>query len=227
MDLHTTVERHHLLKHPFYQLWIQGQLPKEALQKYTGQYFQLVEHLPRFISTLHTNCGDVVIRQQLIQNLMEEELGTGNGNIPHTELWIDFAEELGVPRSNTENAELLKATKDAVNTIKGFCQSSMAEGAAALYAYESQVPEISIEKIHGLKEFYHMTSEKALRFFEVHKDADIKHRAVWKAMSKRFATTPELEAKALKATDETSKALWRMFDAMYENYVPEDVKMMC
>ena len=225
MNLHPIVEQHHLLKHPFYQLWVEGKLPKEALQRYTGQYFQLVEHLPRSISILHTNCSDVVIRQQLIQNLMEEELGHGNGNIPHTELWIDFAEELGVPRTDTENAELLEATKNAVDTIKGFCESSMAEGAAALYAYESQVPEISVEKIHGLKEFYNITSPKALRFFEVHKDADIKHRAVWQAMSTRFAKTPELKAKAMNAAEQTSKALWRMFDAMHDAYVPEE--MMC
>ena len=183
------VARKHLLTHPFYKLWTAGKLPKEALQKYTGQYFHLVDNLPKFISTLHSNCDNEQTRIQLIKNLMEEELGEGNGNIAHTQLWLDFAEELGVERNEAMSAELLPATKNAVNTIKKACQQSMAQGSAALYAYESQVPEISVEKIKGLKEYYNIASVKALRFFEVHKDADIKHRAVWTALSNKYATT--------------------------------------
>src|SRR3989338_7554122 len=101
--LHTIVKQKHLLKHPFYRLWLDGKLPQESLQKYSGQYFQLVAHLPRFISALHTNCRDETTRQQLVQNLMEEELGFGNGNVAHTELWLDFAEELNVKRSEVKN----------------------------------------------------------------------------------------------------------------------------
>src|SRR3989338_6956448 len=126
--LHTIVEQKHLLKHPFYKLWLDGKLPQEALQKYTGQYFHLVTNLPRFISILHTNCADETTRQQLVKNLMEEELGHGNGNIAHTELWLDFAEELGVSRTNAKNAPILEATKNAVNTIMQACQRSTTEG---------------------------------------------------------------------------------------------------
>ena len=221
--IHTIVQNKHLLTHPFYQLWLDGKLPKQALQKYSEQYFQLVEHLPRFISTLHTNCDDVVIRQQLIQNLMEEELGHGNGNVAHTELWLDFAEELGVERNKVPTTKLLEATKNAVQTIKQACESSIEEGAAALYAYESQVPEISEYKIKGLQEFYNINSEKALRFFEVHKISDKKHRAVWQAMVNRFSNSATQLAKAEQAAIDTTDALWKMFDEMHATFVPEMV----
>ncbi len=158
---------------------------------------------------------------------MEEELGHGNGNIAHTELWLDFAEELGVSRKDVKNIPLLEATKDAVKTIMQACQRSSVEGAASLYAYESQVPEISQEKIKGLQEFYNISSEKALRFFVIHSEADKKHRAVWEAMSKKYAVTAELQQKAENAARETSEALWKMFDAMYEEFVPQEVKMSC
>ncbi len=214
------VQKKHLLQHPFYQLWLEGKLPKTALQRYAGQYYQLVEHLPRWISTLHSRSGDISVRQQLIQNLMEEELGTGNGNVPHTELWLDFAEELGVPRKTAETTPLLPATENVLHVITTLCQSSLAEGAAALYAYESQVPEISREKIKGLREGYGITSKKALRFFEVHKDADVKHRAVWLALARKQPEQGD-------AAEQTAQALWEMFDAMYEEFVPEEVKATC
>ena len=225
--LHSIVKQKHLLKHPFYRLWLKGKLPKEALQNYAGQYFQLVSNLPRFISSLHANCEDETTRQQLVHHLMEEELGFGNGNVAHTELWLDFAEELNVKRSEAKNPLILKATKNAVATIWNNCQKSLAEGAAALYAYESQVPEISEEKIRGLREFYGLETVKALRFFTVHAEADKKHRAVWDALSKKLATTLELQRKVKTAAQETSEALWKMFDAMYEEFVPEKVKIKC
>ena len=221
------VEEKSLLKHPFYVLWLEGKLPKEALQKYTKQYFQLVDFLPRFITALHSKCNDGNVRKQLTKNLLEEELGEGNGSIPHTELWLDFAEELGVNREDVKNSELLPETKEAVGKIMNLCESSMLEGAASLYAYESQVPRIAEEKIKGLEQFYGITSEKAQKFFKVHAAADVKHGAIWKSLVSKYASNPELEQKALQSAKETADALWRMFDGMFENFVPEEVKMEC
>jgi len=227
LQLKAIVAQKHLLKHPFYQLWLQGKLPKQALQQYSQQYFQLVAHLPRFISTLHTNCDDEITRKQLTLNLMEEELGYGNGNIPHTTLWLDFAQELGVENDQVKNASILPATQNAINTMQEACQSSPQEGAAALYAYESQAPEISEEKITALKEQYDMHSDKALRFFTVHAQADIKHRAVWTALTKRYAQTQLQRQQAEIAATKTRDALWHLFDAMYDQFVPNEIKTMC
>ncbi|HIJ11010.1 TPA: CADD family putative folate metabolism protein [Candidatus Woesearchaeota archaeon] len=221
MELAIIVQQKSLLTHPFYQLWLQGKLPMSALQKYTTQYYQLVEHLPKWISLLHTNCSDISTRKILIHNLMEEELGDGNGGIAHTDLWVDFGEEVGASREEVIEGALLPETKEAIETIQGLCASSLGEGAAALFAYESQVPAISEEKIGALAQ-YGITSAKALRFFEVHKTADIKHTAVWDALARKHRTGKEEET-AGKVAD----ALWTMFDGMYREYVPEELKCGC
>jgi len=227
MNLLSIVEQKSLLKHPFYKLWLEGKLPKEALQKYAVQYYQLVANLPRFISRMHANCGDSEIRHQLLKNINEEERGEGNGDISHAELWLDFAEELGVDRNTAKNAnhELLPETIRAVKTIQFECNHSLIEGAAALYAYESQVPQISVEKIRGLKENYNITSPKALRFFRVHAVVDKKHGKVWDTMIKTHAATNELQHKADTSAHRTAQALWTMFDAMYEKFVPQEIKI--
>jgi pyrroloquinoline-quinone synthase len=218
MTLTPTVQQKSLLTHPFYQLWLQGELPMKALQQYTTQYYQLVEHLPKWISLLHTNCSDIATRKILIHNLMEEELGYGNGGVAHTDLWVDFGEELGTSREEVMAGELLPETKQAITTIQKVCSSSLGEGAAALFAYESQVPAISEEKIGALAQ-YGITSEKALRFFEVHKTADVKHAAVWDALAKKHKTGKEEQAVSMIAD-----ALWKMFDGMYREYVPNQLK---
>src|SRR3989344_136890 len=226
MNLNQIVQEKHLLQHPFYKLWLKGKLPKQALQKYAVQYYQLVAHLPRFISRLHANCDDAEIRQQLLQNINEEERGEGNGGVSHAELWLDFAEELGVDRATAKTGELLPETKAAVQTIHNACNSSLIEGAAALYAYESQVPEISTEKIRGLKESYSITSPKALRFFRVHAVVDKKHAGVWDTLIKTNAK-PEQQEQTLASAQQTAQALWTMFDAMYDQFVPASAKMEC
>jgi pyrroloquinoline-quinone synthase len=58
------------------------------------------------------------------------------------------------------------------------CKKTPAEGIAALYAYESQIPEICISKIEGLKTFYGMTSQNDWRYFTVHIEADKEHARV-------------------------------------------------
>jgi pyrroloquinoline-quinone synthase len=53
---------------------------------------------------------------------------------------------------------------------------SMAQAVAAFYAYESQVPEIAARKIEGLRKFYGITEARALAYFAVHMEADVRHR---------------------------------------------------
>ncbi len=223
MDLKQIVERKSLLQHPFYRLWLKGRLPKEALQQYSQQYFQLVDHLPRFVSTLHSRCNNEYTRKILLINLMEEELGENNGGTSHTQLWMDFANEMGVTDEDIHSTVLLPETKQVIELIYAYCRKSLSEGSAALYAYESQVPQISEEKIGALQQHYQLSSPKALRFFEVHKTADIKHGNVWKHFAGQ-STKPENEEEAAR---NVANGLWKMFDAMYDAYVPADVKAMC
>jgi len=45
-SLDALIEKHHLLKHPFYQAWTQGKLSKDSLALYAEQYYQHVRTFP-------------------------------------------------------------------------------------------------------------------------------------------------------------------------------------
>jgi len=129
----------HLLKHPFYLAWTRGELSREALADYAQQYYQHVAAFPTYLSAIHANCDDQSTRKELLKNLIDEEAGSPN----HPELWLNFAEGLGVSAQDAQNAERCPETDNLVDTFRSVCrEGSTVEGLAALYAYESQIPAI-------------------------------------------------------------------------------------
>ncbi|HEU0118820.1 MAG TPA: pyrroloquinoline quinone biosynthesis protein PqqC, partial [Alphaproteobacteria bacterium] len=80
------IREYHLLSHPFYQAWTEGKLTQPQLQEYAVQYKPFVEAFPRFVSALHSNCENEAAREEILENLMDEEGKTGR-SAPHPQLW--------------------------------------------------------------------------------------------------------------------------------------------
>lgn len=210
-QLVSKVSPFHVLKHPFYRAWTAGKLEKESLQHYAEQYHHHVEAFPRYISATHSLTADLKTRQMLLENLVDEEKGDEN----HPELWLQFGEGLGQSREATLKSSPTEKTKKLVDTFMGLSRSSAEEGLGALYAYEHQVPEVAKVKIEGLKEFYGINDERTLKFFEVHKTADVYHsQAVAEIMENMTdAQKQKVEAAALEA----AKALWSFLSGVCES----------
>jgi len=213
--LDALIAEKHLLHHPFYQLWSQGKLTRENLREYAVSYYPHVAAFPTYVSGVHANCDDASLRQELLENLIEEERGAEN----HPALWRRFAAALGAAESDLASAP---RTPEIAETIAEFRrstrESSVAEGLAALYAYESQIPEISKTKREGLCEFYGIEDGDATRFFSVHEHADVWHRQVEREALGRVADTPEARERALESARRCCDALRRALDGvMREN----------
>src|SRR5258707_12509954 len=139
-SLDQEVQQRHLLNHPFYQRWSAGELSRPELEEYARQYYHYALAFPTFLSGMHAHTEDMVIRQHLLENLIEEERGQEN----HPELWLRFAEGLGVARQVIKAAELLPATVESVKRMHSLTQTAdYREGLAALLAYESQIPQVA------------------------------------------------------------------------------------
>jgi pyrroloquinoline-quinone synthase len=168
-----------LLKHPFYLAWTRGELSKAALTDYARQYYHHVAAFPTYLSAVHAKCDDQATRKQLLSNLIDEEAGSPN----HPELWKKFAEGLGVDDVDLAKTEKQPETKNLIDTFRSVCgERSTAEGLAALYAYESQIPAICESKIDGLKRHYGFTNPKHYEYFSVHIEADREHSAAERKM---------------------------------------------
>jgi pyrroloquinoline-quinone synthase len=200
-----------MLSHPFYQAWTEGRLPLDTLRAYARQYFHHVEAFPRAVSAVHSACPDRDGRRMLAENLAEEE-GIEAGKQDHATLWMMFACGLGETENAVRTQSLNPETQDLIDTFRRLSRTSYAAGLGALYAYESQFPGVASAKIDGLVERYDVKDEETLRFFEVHKSADVEHSHVCRALLDRL---PEAEqAEAVAAGEELAGALWNFLSGV-------------
>jgi pyrroloquinoline-quinone synthase len=208
-SLDALIEQYHLLKHPFYQAWTKGTLSRESLQLYAQQYYQHVRAFPENLKQLADRAEEPLA--ELVEDNLAEELDPAS---PHPVLWRQFAESLGVSEASLDQAHPLPgiaALLDSYDEVVS--QGTMTQAVAAFYVYEAQVPEIATQKISGLKRFYDITDPRALAYFDVHEEADVRHRAAWREW---LASQNEDDSLGVLCVAERSlKALWGALDAVY------------
>ena len=214
-ELDAKIAARNVLLHPFYQAWNAGTLSREALQDYAAQYYKHVAAFPTYLSAAHSNTPDPAARRVLLQNLCDEEAGHPN----HPELWLQFATGMGVSRAETEAAPAQPETAALIETFSDLCRNHRyTDAIAALYAYESQIPEVSATKIAGLKSRYGVTDDATLKYFAVHAEADLVHRAEERALLAEHITTPEQADSANRAAYRALDAVWNLLSGVCERH---------
>ncbi len=204
-----------LLKHPFYEMWSAGELSAESLAGYSREYFQLVRAVPSFMDDLMDAAPSRPgpIGRELAENRQEEA--------DHVVPWIEFAGELGVSEQDLTDYTGLPKTRQAVQDMRHLMSGAGFDaGAAAMYAFEKEIPAISQAKLDGLASFYGMTGERATRYFVLHKEADIRHADLWRRIiedSDEAAAQPG-GALLIDSASRSMSAQNLLLDACYEEY---------
>ena len=141
---------------------------------------------------------------------MDEEAGNPN----HPELWLRFAESTGLSRDEVSNAKLWPETERLIRAFRSICRdASVAQGIAAIYAYESQIPKVAESKIEGLESFYGLNTSEALDYFRVHIEADREHSQVERELLK--ATLNEENVPSVEASvDTVLNSLWDLLSGV-------------
>src|SRR5205814_3795538 len=153
---------------------------------------------------------DQATRKELLNNLIDEEGGSPN----HPELWLNFAEVLRVSDRDAQNAEKWPETKNVIDTFRSVCRNgSTAEGLAALYAYESQIPAICESKIDGLKKRYGFADPKHYEYFSVHIEADREHSAAEQRLLGGYIGNHNFES-VRASVNRVLSALWEMLSGV-------------
>jgi len=157
------------------------------------------------------------LRLAVVANICDEkgvEGRPGKDSVPHSELWLDFAEGMGSSR----NLEWHTPVQEIRQLIRHFRQvaseGSVEDALAAFYTYESQVPRIAKEKECGLRQMYG-ADDKTCGYFSLHATADVYHSKVWrKQLEKRIAFHPEASDAALDAAEDAALMLWKALDGI-------------
>jgi pyrroloquinoline-quinone synthase len=186
-------------------------LSQEALTDYARQYYHHVAAFPTYLSAVHARCEDQATRKQILSNLIDEEAGSPN----HPNLWKRFVESLGVDDVDLANTRKQPETQNLIDTFRSVCgEGSTAQGLAALYAYESQIPAICESKIDGLKKHYGFKNPEHYEYFSVHLEADREHSAAERKMLNDVRQQPQFRfcesLSGSRSGRALGNALWRL-----------------
>lgn len=179
-----------VLRHPFYERWVRGELAPRELAFYAGQY----RHAVVALADAASHAGN--------QRHAEEERS-------HVELWDGFLRSVGgdvaaAPTSQTA----------ACASAWGDEGRDRAATLAALYAIEAAQPAISETKRAGLVEHYGAESDSdATRYFDVHAVLDHVHAAHGRRELDAIMQ-PADEGRLLAETERVLEANWRLLDGV-------------
>jgi pyrroloquinoline-quinone synthase len=215
-QLDARIAKYDLLCHPFYKAWSDGRLTRDDLREYAQDYYHHVEAFPSYLASLGLRLEEGELRRAVLANMCDEKgtEGSGRDAVPHSDLWLDFAEGMGSTR-NLEWHTPVPEVRELMRTFHKVASEGLPEQAlAAFYAYESQVPRIAGEKERGLREMYG-ADDKTCGYFSLHSTADVHHSQVWrKQLEKRLAAHPEAADAALDAAENAARMLWQALDGI-------------
>src|SRR4051794_16311511 len=178
-------EAWNVLHHPFYARWSRGELTRDELARYAGQYRHAVVALAEGAQRARS------------AHAAEERAQVA--------LWDEFLESGG----GAATAEPLPETAECAAAWSGEEADELAS-VAALFAIEAAQPAISETKRIGLERFYACAET---RYFDVHAEVDHHHAAEGRAELEARAVaedTPRLVA----AAETALRANWRLLDGL-------------
>ena len=116
------IEKHSLLKHPFYNMWSEGKLTIDQIQGYSKEYFQLVKVVPKFVESIAGGTSNST-KNVITKNAYEEA--------EHVELWVRFATALGLSRNDLVNYGGSEKTNAAIASLMALANLTFEEAVAS------------------------------------------------------------------------------------------------
>lgn len=154
--------RCNVLEHPFYARWSAGELTREELSWYAGEYRHAVTALAEAAAAT-ARAAEPAVRAQIDEHALEEA--------EHIELWDAFA------RAVDADLDQEPASETAACAAAWTAAGDALEGLVVLYAIESAQPAISRTKLDGLIEHYGFSEGPATEYFSLHAERDREHAA--------------------------------------------------
>jgi pyrroloquinoline-quinone synthase len=191
--------RWNVLEHPFYQRWSAGELTRDELAVYAGEYRHAVVALAGAAAGTAAAAGPD-LQDALGRHAAEEA--------SHVALWDAFAQEIG---GDAERAPAPETAECAAAWAGD--DRDLLTGLVALYAIESGQPAISTTKLEGLREHYGFADGPATEYFALHAELDVEHAAAERALIEPRLDGADVDA-LLAEAERVLAANWRLLDGV-------------
>jgi pyrroloquinoline-quinone synthase len=179
-------ERWNVLEHPFYKRWSCGELSRDELAWYAGEYRHAV----------------VALAETAAKSGHEEH---AREEAQHVDLWDEFAAAFGADTSRAPSSE----TAECVTAWTA--PGNRREALAVLYAIEAGQPAVSRTKLDGLAEHYGVsTDEPGAAYFALHTELDHEHADA----SRRELTDGEDDDRLVEVAEAALRGNWTLLDGV-------------
>jgi pyrroloquinoline-quinone synthase len=190
--------RHNVLEHPFYVRWSDGELSRDELARYAGQYRHATEALARLCREA-AEAAPERHRDEIAAHAAEED--------SHVGLWDGFVEAAGGEIGAQPTAETAECVTEWT------APNGYLEELARMYAIESGQPEIARVKREGLARFYGIDGGPGSEYFRVHEQADQAHAEESRRLIEEAMSDEDADA-VVAAAESAFRANWRLLDGV-------------
>ena len=181
--------RWNLLEHPFYRRWSCGELRREELAHYAGEYRHAVVAL-----------AETAERSGNAEHAREEA--------EHLQLWDEFAAAVEADTTRApspETAECISAWTAPGDRL---------EALAVMYAIEAGQPAVSQAKLDGLAEHYGIAQdEPAAAYFALHSELDHEHAAASRQTLEAEASAANAD-RLVEVAEHALRGNWTLLDGV-------------
>jgi pyrroloquinoline-quinone synthase len=197
------------IHHPFVRAVCAGKAPIEQIRRWALQDYQFRRAVPRLAMLRYLACTDPVFQPKLYEVVEDETRGLRPGSVGHPDMFVEFAEALGLERKDLETAALAPATAAhlyyaelIVHTLPWFVVMAAQMSAEGTFAPAAAALGKAFIEQYGMK-------PESVRFFTIHVDADAEHGSLAEEIARAYITSPALQT-------QTREVALRRLDLLYD-----------
>ncbi len=197
------------INHPFVKAIREGTATMDHIRTWAVQDYQFRVAVPRIALLRYVACSDPEFAPKLFEVAEEETRGLLPGSSGHPDMFVEFAEAIGLTRADLENPTLLPATAAhlyfaelVIHTHPWFVVMAAQMGAEGTFGPAAAALG------QGFIDSYGMAPE-SVRFFTVHVEADEEHGTLAEDIGRRYLTSPALQR-------QTREVMFRRMELLYD-----------
>jgi pyrroloquinoline-quinone synthase len=170
-------QMHPLWTHPFLARCGNAELTLPEVQVLAVQMYKFSKEFNRILASILACCADEAAQFVIVENLFDE-MGQGDRNLIHPELFRRFTRAIGIDDAQLAAMPATPETQFMIDTYLGLSQEYgyLSALGAVCFASEGIVNALYTQIYHGIRDCGTIAAED-LMFFEVHIHVDDSHAA--------------------------------------------------
>ena len=226
-EIQAMVFRKHSKDHPVIAMIEKGELSREALKGFVGQFYLFFpKPFPKPIAAMLGRCpDDEVLEKMWIENVIEEGTGEITGTDSHKGLFIRFAKAFGYTREELDRVQPLPETEAFLDwrELLMYQRSWLELYASQGFCLEGTASQRMSRIVHGLTNHYGFSRESEdIRYWTLHMGVDEEHMKVGPVAVKKYAVTDIQQEQVRQAILKTLDIFWLAFDGINRAFVEKD-----